>query len=58
MPPPAPFDLVLASDVLRGSRVHDVRHLLDTATELLSGARRGARLVLSHPVSDDESGLT
>mmetsp|Transcript_11815 Transcript_11815/g.49614 ORF Transcript_11815/g.49614 Transcript_11815/m.49614 type:complete len:488 (+) Transcript_11815:2550-4013(+) len=50
--PPAPFDLVLASDVLRGSRVDDARHLLDTATELLSGARRGARLVLSHPVSD------
>ena len=49
---PAPFDLVLASDVLRGSRVDDARHLLDTATELLSGARRGARLVLSHPVSD------
>ena len=53
LPPPAPFDLVLASDVLRGSRVHDVRHLLDTATELLSGARRGARLVLSHPVVDE-----
>ena len=53
VPPPAPFDLVLASDVLRGSRRDDVRHLLDTATELLSGARRGARLVLSHPVSDD-----
>ena len=43
---------MLASDVLRGSRVDDARHLLDTATELLSGARRGARLVLSHPVSD------
>ena len=55
VPPPAPFDLVLASDVLRGSRRDDVRHLLDTATELLSGARRGARLVLSHPVSDDVS---
>ena len=55
LPPPAPFDLVLASDVLRGSRVHDVRHLLDTATELLSGARRGARLVLSHPVSDESA---
>lgn len=57
LPPPAPFDLVLASDVLRGSRVHDVRHLLDTATELLSGARRGARLVLSHPVVDESDVL-
>ena len=55
VPPPAPFDLVLASDVLRGSRRDDVRHLLDTATELLSGARRGARLVLSHPVTDSPS---
>lgn len=55
VPPPAPFDLVLASDVLRGSRRDDVRHLLDTATELLSGARRGARLVLSHPVSDESA---
>lgn len=55
VPPLAPFDLVLASDVLRGSRRDDVRHLLDTATELLSGARRGARLVLSHPVTDSPS---
>ena len=57
LPPPAPFDLVLASDVLRGSRRDDVRHLLDTATELLSGARRGARLVLSHPVVDESDVL-
>ena len=49
VPPLAkPYDLLIASDVLTGSTTDD-GHLLDTATELLTGAGVGARLILAHP---------
>ena len=49
VPPLAkPYDLLIASDVLTGSPTDD-GHLLDTATELLTGAGVGARLILAHP---------
>ena len=48
VPPVAkPYDLLIASDVLTGSTTDD-GHLLDTATELLTGAGVGARLILAH----------
>ena len=42
-----PYDLLIASDVLTGSPTDDT-HLLDTVTELLTGAGVGARLILAH----------
>jgi hypothetical protein len=49
VPPVAkPYDLLIASDVLTGSPTDD-GHLLDTVTELLTGAGVGARLILAHP---------
>jgi len=48
VPPAAkPYDLLIASDVLTGSPTDDT-HLLDTVTELLTGAGVGARLILAH----------
>jgi hypothetical protein len=48
VPPLAkPYDLLIASDVLTGSPMDDT-HLLDTVTELLTGAGVGARLILAH----------